>query len=91
MMQADRKQHFTTTFSVDRTGQEAFEAITNVRGWWSQEVEGVTDQVGNNTGEGQPNPKEDGKAPAHQNAATVLRAKRSLQATGQVGTKSNTA
>ncbi|MEV4063378.1 SRPBCC family protein [Nonomuraea dietziae] len=44
MMQAD--QNFTTTFSVDRTPQEAFQAITDVRGWWSQEVEGVTDQVG---------------------------------------------
>ncbi|GAA2799207.1 hypothetical protein [Nonomuraea dietziae] len=31
---------------MDRTPQEAFQAITDVRGWWSQEVEGVTDQVG---------------------------------------------
>lgn len=46
MMQASTNQHFTTTFSVERTPQEAFEAITNVRGWWSEEVEGVTDQVG---------------------------------------------
>ncbi|MEU4547895.1 SRPBCC family protein [Nonomuraea dietziae] len=44
MTQADR--NFTTTFSVDRTPQEAFEAVTDVRGWWSQEIEGVTDQVG---------------------------------------------
>jgi hypothetical protein len=171
MTQADEKRNFTTTFPVDRTPQEAFEAITNVRGWWSQEVEGVTDQVGGefdyhykdvhrckvrvtelvpgrkvvwhildnylnfiddqaewkdtdvvfeisekdggaevrfthvglvpqyecydvcsnawggyiggslrnliNTGKGQPNPKEDGDAPAHQGAATELRAKRS--------------
>jgi hypothetical protein len=46
MMQVSDKQDYTTTISVDRTPQEAFEAITNVRGWWSQEVEGVTDQVG---------------------------------------------
>lgn len=46
MMQADQKQSFTTTFWVDRTPQAAFEAITDVRGWWSQEVEGVTDRVG---------------------------------------------
>ena len=37
---------FSTTFTVERTPQEAFEAITDVRGWWSQEVEGVTDRVG---------------------------------------------
>lgn len=39
-------EHFTTAFSVDRTPQEAFEAITDVRGWWSEEIVGVTDQVG---------------------------------------------
>ena len=37
---------YTTTFAVERTPQEAFDAITNVRGWWSQEIEGVTDEVG---------------------------------------------
>jgi hypothetical protein len=46
MMQVEREQSFTTAFSVNRTPREAFEAITNVRGWWSQEIEGVTDQVG---------------------------------------------
>jgi Activator of Hsp90 ATPase homolog 1-like protein len=185
-MQADQKQSFTTTFSVDRTRQEAFEAITNVRGWWSQEVEGVTDQVGGEfeyhykdvhrctirvtelvpgrkvawlvldnyfnfiedqaewkdtevvfeisekgggaevhfthvglvpqyecydvcsnawggylggslrnliiTGEGQPNPKENGNAPAHQHAAAaVLRTKRSPQTTSLADTESNSA
>ncbi|MFI0445933.1 SRPBCC domain-containing protein [Actinomadura sp. 6N118] len=179
MMQA--AENFTTTFPVDRTPQEAFEAITNVRGWWSQGVEGVTDQAGGefdyrfkdvhrckvrvtelvpgqkvawlildnyfnfiddqaewkntevvfeisekdggaevrfthvglvpqyecydvctnawggyiagslrnliNTGTGQPNPKEDGNAPAHQHAATVHRAKRSPQATSLADTE----
>jgi hypothetical protein len=37
---------YTTTFIVDRTSQEVFEAINNVSRWWSQEVVGVTDQVG---------------------------------------------
>jgi hypothetical protein len=46
MTQADREQNYTSTFTVDRTPQEAFAAITNVRGWWSEEIEGVTDQVG---------------------------------------------
>ncbi len=46
MMQAESEQHFTTTFSVDRTPQDAFEGIVNVRGWWSEDAAGVTDQVG---------------------------------------------
>lgn len=37
---------YTTTFTVGRTPQQAFEAITDVSGWWSEEVDGVTDRVG---------------------------------------------
>lgn len=37
---------FTTSFAVDRTPQEAYAGILDVAGWWSEEVEGVTDQVG---------------------------------------------
>jgi hypothetical protein len=33
----------TITFTVDRTADEAFAAITNVRGWWSGEIDGPTD------------------------------------------------
>lgn len=37
---------FATGFTVSRTPQEAFDAITNVRGWWSEEIDGDTAQVG---------------------------------------------
>ncbi|MGH7640208.1 MAG: SRPBCC family protein [Candidatus Dormibacteria bacterium] len=39
-------RNYTTTFLVDQTPQEVFSAITNVRGWWSGDLEGRTDQLG---------------------------------------------
>ena len=33
---------FNTTFSVDQTPTEVFNAVTNVRGWWSENIEGGT-------------------------------------------------
>jgi|tagenome__1003787_1003787.scaffolds.fasta_scaffold19754900_1 hypothetical protein len=37
---------YTTSITVDRAPDEVFAAVNDVRGWWSEEVEGRTDQVG---------------------------------------------
>ena len=39
-------ESFTATFTVDRTPGEVFGAITDVRGWWSGEIDGRTDALG---------------------------------------------
>ena len=36
---------FTRTIKVDQSPEEVFKAITNVRGWWSEEIEGNTTKL----------------------------------------------
>ena len=37
--------NYTTSILVENTANEVFNAINNVRGWWSEEIEGKTDQL----------------------------------------------
>src|SRR5262249_26114871 len=38
-------QDFSTSFVVDNPPAEVYHAINNVRGWWSENIEGATDQL----------------------------------------------
>ncbi|WP_413666927.1 SRPBCC domain-containing protein [Mucilaginibacter sp. Mucisp86] len=40
-----KDQDLTVTITVDKSPKEAFDAINNVRGWWSEEVKGGTEQL----------------------------------------------
>jgi len=39
-------QDFTAAIFVEKTPEEAFDAINNVRGWWSENIEGGTEKLG---------------------------------------------
>lgn len=37
-------QNYTTSFTVSQSPDEVFEAVNNVRGWWSQDIKGNTEK-----------------------------------------------
>lgn len=40
-----QNQNFGITFIVDQTPNQVFNAINNVRGWWSEELEGGSEKL----------------------------------------------
>ena len=41
-----KTKDYTTSFTVDQSPDKVFDSITNVRGWWSEEIDGSTDKLG---------------------------------------------
>src|SRR5271168_3941805 len=41
-----KTKDYTTSFAVDQSPEEVFDATINVRGWWSGEIDGDADKPG---------------------------------------------
>jgi hypothetical protein len=44
--QSMKTESYTISYMVDQSQQEVFDAINNVREWWSGEIDGRTDKLG---------------------------------------------
>lgn len=38
-------KYYTTSIVIDKSPEEVYNAVNNVRGWWSEEIEGPTDEL----------------------------------------------
>lgn len=41
-----KTKDYATSITVDQSPEEVFDAVNNVRGWWSEEIDGSTDKLG---------------------------------------------
>jgi hypothetical protein len=41
-----KAESYTTSFTVQKSPQEVFDVINNIRGWWSENISGGTDKLG---------------------------------------------
>src|SRR5579863_2691029 len=41
-----KNQDLNHSFTVNKTPKEVFDAINNVRGWWSGQIDGKTEKLG---------------------------------------------
>jgi NAD(P)-dependent dehydrogenase (short-subunit alcohol dehydrogenase family) len=42
----EKAKGYTTSFTVDRSPEEVFDSVSNVRAWWSGDIDGRTDALG---------------------------------------------